>query len=148
MAVVSVKVDGFKEIKKALDTLGKVATTSVLRSALRKAGTPVVHTAMLLAPKRTGDLASSVDIRSTLTTRQKRFSPKQKGEVELFIGPSHPTGAHGHLLEFGTSRMPAKPFLRPAWDTHKEGVLKTLEKEIWDAIERVRRRLARRATVK
>ena len=143
MAIVRVKVDGFKEIKKALDELGKAATDSVLRSALRKAGRPVADTAALLAPKRTGGLASSIDIRTTLTSRQKRFSPKQKGEVELFIGPSHPTGAHGHLLEFGTSRMAARPFLRPAWDTHKESVLRTLEKEIWDAIERVRKRVAK-----
>lgn len=148
MATIKMKVDGFKEIKKALDVLGKAATDSVLRSALRKAGRPVADTAALLAPKRTGGLASSIDIRTTLTSRQKRFSPKQKGEVELFVGPSHPTGAHGHLLEFGTSRMPAKPFLRPAWDTHKESVLKVLEKEIWNAIERVRRRLARKATAK
>lgn len=29
---------------------------------------------------------------------------------------------HGHLLEFGTSRMPAKPFVRPAFDRMGEAI--------------------------
>lgn len=29
---------------------------------------------------------------------------------------------HGHLIEFGTSRAPAKPFMRPAFDRVREAI--------------------------
>ena len=140
-----IKMDGFKEVQKALWTLDKAVGRSVLRSAIKKAGQPVLDSAQANAPVLTGDLKASIAFKSALTKRQRIFSPKMKDEVELFIGPTHPKGRHGHLLEFGTSKMPAQPFLRPAWDANKDHVLNTLEKEIWNAIERVQKRLAAKA---
>jgi HK97 gp10 family phage protein len=32
------------------------------------------------------------------------------------------TAPHGHLLEYGTSRAPAKPFIRPAYDRIGEAI--------------------------
>lgn len=34
---------------------------------------------------------------------------------------------HGHLVEFGTSRMPAQPFLRPAYDAAADRALMVAE---------------------
>lgn len=37
---------------------------------------------------------------------------------------------HAHFLEFGTSRMPAHPFFRPAVDAHKEGITKDIKRRM------------------
>ena len=37
---------------------------------------------------------------------------------------------HAHFLEFGTSRMSAHPFFRPAVESHKEGVTNSIKKRI------------------
>lgn len=34
------------------------------------------------------------------------------------------TAPHGHLVEFGTSRAPAHPFLRPAFDARQDDALR------------------------
>jgi len=37
---------------------------------------------------------------------------------------------HAHLVEFGTSRMSARPFFRPAVEEHKEGIVNNIKKRI------------------
>lgn len=37
---------------------------------------------------------------------------------------------HGGLVEFGTSKMSARPYFRPAVDAHKEGITKDIKKRI------------------
>jgi HK97 gp10 family phage protein len=133
---------GFKELENALLELPKAVAKGVLRTALKNAGEPVVSDAQRNVPVLTGELLGSIDIRSTLSKRQRRGRAKA-GDVEMFIGPSWPKGAHGHLVEFGTSKMAARPFLRPAWDANKERVLASIGRELWTAIEKAARRLAR-----
>jgi hypothetical protein len=41
--------------------------------------------------------------------------------------------------------IPAMPFLRPAWDANKVVVLERLKVELWAAIQRSARQLARKA---
>jgi len=135
---------GFRELEQALLELPKAVAKSALRQALKKAGQPVVADAQRKVPVLTGELLGSLDIRSTLSKRQRRGRAKA-GDVEMFIGPSWPKGAHGHLVEFGTSKMAARPFLRPAWDANKERVLAAIGKELWASIEKAARRLARKA---
>ena len=64
---------------------------------------------------------------------------------------------HAHLYEFGTAprfhaktgkavgSMPARPFLRPAWDASQELMLATLRREIWSEIEKTVGRARRKA---
>lgn len=141
---ITVRVAGLKELDEALKQLPKSVGKTVLRNALKKAAAPVVADAKANAPRDRGDLAESIDIRATLTRRQRRMRAR-RGAVEMFIGPSFPLGAHGHLVEFGTVKMPARPFLRPAWDSNKERVLETFGKLIWAELAKAAKRLAKRA---
>lgn len=142
-AFVRVEVTGFKELEHALAELPKAVAKSVLRTALKKAGQPVVDAAQSLAPRDTGKLAESIEIKTSLSRRQRRRRQKA-GDVEQFIGPST-KAPHGHLVEFGTVKMAPRPFLRPAWDANKDRVLELFAKEMWTAIEKAARRLARKA---
>lgn len=59
--------------------------------------------------KKTGNLESSI---------YRVYAPEKSGGgyKTYRISWNHAKAPHGHLLEFGTSRAPAKPFVRPAFD--------------------------------
>lgn len=44
------------------------------------------------------------------------------GRSEYHVSWNHSKAPHGHLIEFGTSRAPAHPFLYPAF-SHNKGTL-------------------------
>ena len=49
------------------------------------------------------------------------------GPAVAFAGIRPRKAPHAHLVEFGTSRAPAHPFIRPAWDSCREEVKKNIE---------------------
>ena len=76
--------------------------------------------------------------------------------VEVFIGATAARFGIAHLLEFGTGprrqkttgrstgEMPAFPFMRPAWESGKRGVLRRFIKYLRVDIEKTAKRLAKR----
>lgn len=46
------------------------------------------------------------------------------------------------FLEFGTSRMPARPFLRPAFESEKANAVRAITERLRDAIDRAARKVA------
>jgi len=77
----------------------------VLRDALRAAARPVVASAKSKVPVRTGKLQRGI---------QQRVSVRS-GSAEAIIGFDRKQ-FYGRFIELGTSKMSAKPFLRPALD--------------------------------
>ena len=133
-----------KNLERALKRLPKAMGKSVLRAAAKKALRPVLTAAQANAPVgRTGRYKKSFAIKSTLSKRQRRGRAKlSRGGVVMYVGS---TDSKAHLLEFGTFKMRARPTLRPAWDANKHRVLAVLSDEIWFALARAARRLAKRA---
>ncbi|SNT76715.1 HK97-gp10 family putative phage morphogenesis protein [Paracoccus seriniphilus] len=149
---VTIDVEGFAELEKALDNLSKSAGKAVLRRALKKAAQPTADLARSMAPVKTGKLAKSVIVGTRLDGRQARIHRRMfrddKAAVEMFVGPSYlrgDGGRHGHLVEFGTSKMAARPFMRPAWDQDKNAMLERLSDELWAELEKSIRRAEKRA---
>lgn len=151
---------GARELDEALKAIGRTTSRTVLRTALRRAGKPVLEEARQLAPVGDGDdagrLRDSLAMKATLSKRQARLAGKRPGEVVLYIGPTDPKG---HLVEFGhdvvrgskdgkrrvVGHAAAVPFLRPAWDRHGASVADRLGEEIWKAIRRTANRWARQS---
>lgn len=52
------------------------------------------------------------------------------GKATYHISWNYRKAPHGHLVEFGTSRAPAKPFLRPSYDAKVQAALEAA-KEKW-----------------
>lgn len=149
-------VTGQKELSRVFEQLPKSLADQVLRATARKAVKPVEQMAESLVPKDESELAQSITISTRLSKRQKQLFGR-KGDVVVHVGPSHPKGAHGHLVEFGTGAryqkttgryvgvMPARPFMRPAWDANKMRVLETMRTEIWTVLRKAVQRLRKRA---
>lgn len=137
------RIAGFDELEKAFNQLPNAMSKSVLRSALKKSLKPVLATAKRLVRHLSGDLERSLVIGTKLKSTQK--SDKRPGAVGVFLGAEWPEGAHAHLLEFGTSRARMFPFLRPAWDEHKDGIPKEVGNEIWRRLRMLAKRLHKQA---
>lgn len=99
------------ELRKNFDALNRALGGNPARKALLAASLPVVNRAKELAPIRTGTLRRSI---------QAEEGP---GEREVTIGTNV---EYAIYQEYGTSRMPAHPFLRPALESEAPEVGKVL----------------------
>lgn len=169
---VTVSVSGLMELDKALGELPKATGRNVLRRTLNKASQPIVKEAKRLAPVSTGALRDSITastrvknkvgsaeysaaMRSGLgkdAARQALISARRanKGQgsfAETFVGPAR-GGKWGviryaHIVEFGSSKMSPKPYMRPAWDGNKDKALDIIKGELANEIIKAARRVGR-----
>jgi HK97 gp10 family phage protein len=65
--------------------------------------------------RKTGNLERSI---------YRVYSPEKSGDAfkTYRISWNRSKAPHGHLVEFGTSRSPARPFVRPAFDKVQEAI--------------------------
>ncbi|OOH89535.1 hypothetical protein BMT54_06485 [Pasteurellaceae bacterium 15-036681] len=154
MASVSVKVSGLKELGKAMQDLGRKASNRIAVKAMRKGGAIVRDKARANAPvlqeqvphRKAGTLKKAI----TSRTKIKRGGKTEtiiwvKGltgkQISKFKGKTGKSGKdnpndpyYWRFVEFGTSKMPAKPFLRPAFEQSKQqasdAIISTLREEI------------------
>lgn len=125
---ISVEIEGTKELEKAFARLGKQASEHLEESVL--SGAEIIRqSAIQKAPYKTGNLRGNIE---------KATSLKSFGRVEVDIGPNRKAW-YAHFLEYGTSKMPAKPFLRPAIDENRDtasreilGQLKSIIERLWN----------------
>lgn len=161
LTMAKLKVEGFKDLEAALLALPRSTARNVSRRAMAKALAPVESAAKAAAPRDSGQLADSITVSTKLSKRQA--SQNRKEAVRLGISRDalimH-VGAnalpHAHLIEFGTGpryhksgkyvgRVAPQPFMRPAWDANRQGVLDSLSQSIRAEIDKTLARAARRA---
>jgi HK97 gp10 family phage protein len=139
---VKIKVEGLRELERALNELSVSQSKGVLRRVGRKALEPFDQAWRSKAPVHDGDLRTSGGVGSNLTKRERRRH-KRESTVEVFAGPGgDPVPAQ---QEFGNERHGAQPFMRPAWDETKDQALEIVAKELGGEIEKAAQRAARRA---
>jgi HK97 gp10 family phage protein len=139
-----VRIEGLSQLKAALRALPDATAKNVVRRVLRKRGEPVAERARQLVPVDKGELKASIAVSTKLTRRQRarhrKFGPD---DIEVYIGAGpHP---QAHMQEFGTVKDPRQPYLRPAWDAERMGVLEGIKEDLWAEIEKAAARRARRA---
>jgi hypothetical protein len=137
---VGVYVSGHKEIDKVLLGLPLQPTHKLLQAAHTSAVKKTVDAAKLLAPE--GPTGRLIDSIGTIKT-----SVAKAGSLgETLTGPRRGKykGFAAHLVEKGTKKrsllgkgkykagtdrgiMPAKPFMKPAWDRTKDDVLGSIK---------------------
>jgi len=121
-------VEGLKELNKALKAFPERVERRILRSAVNAGALVVVKTAKQNVPVDKGDLKKGVIKRSTK-------GAKTQGSVKVSVGPSTEV-FYGMFLEFGTSKIPATPWLRPAVDDNANAVITAIRKRLEKRIEK------------
>ena len=86
--------------------------TTVIRAGSQAAAQVFYNEAKNRVPVKSGTLKNSI---------YQVFSEdnSDKGKATYHVSWNRSKAPHGHLIEFGTSRAPAHPFLKPAYEAMK-----------------------------
>lgn len=145
------KWDGFADIRQTLEgIISEVARDEVLQQALLdgvgKPMTEEMHTRLYtVVTRRTGATGEALEARAA--------TAEEAGTVMVKIGP-RTKGSRGGIAaagfkvkfwEFGTSRLPARPFMRPVYDEWQGRITGQFLLRIRPVYERAVARYAKRA---
>lgn len=72
---------------------------------------------------------------SVFAARGKPTKPDILVGINRRIKGGYPIGSHGHLLEYGTTRMAARPFFRPTMNANRARVASMVAQVIKSTIE-------------
>lgn len=156
----AIQFEGFFEFQQLLEQMekdfGPKDSKAILRKTMRKAMQPVLQTAKILAPVDSGALVASLQIEARKPTRKDRrskyVSASDVAIAQVTTAPGRklskkgiPSDARAVANEFGTAKMPGKPFMRPALESQSAGVISLLGDNLKQELERYKARQARRA---
>ena len=157
--MMTVNITGLKELQQALNQLPLEIQKRPLRSAVSAGAKVIVDEAKRLAPQgETGNLRKAlyryrsrsqssrgqetflVGVRkgkknyvdSAKNRRLNRVGKKYTVEGEAF---------YWRFVEFGTSKMPARPFLLPAFESKKNQAVETIKNRLAVAIENTAKKM-------
>ena len=154
----SVQVQGLDQLAKALRELPQRVARNGLRAAVYAGAKVIRDEAKLQAPVATGDLGADQPPRGTL---KRSVIMKQIPELSgaqkqtFFVTVRHgkkyrKQGKKGNLsqdawywrfVEFGTVKMSARPFLRPAFDMKKHEAVTAIKTRLAQRIEQAAQEL-------
>ena len=143
MSFLKGRMEGGKAINKNLALLKKAIQRRVLRKAVTAASKPVLAAAKAKAPRETDLLLKSLG-RKTKTYRSSGVAVAIVGPREGFGREVEVNGEvqiqdpifYAHLVELGTFRTSAQPFMRPAFESTKEQAKSITAKKIAEEIDR------------
>jgi len=155
---VTTRIEGLDELQRKLEAMPEKVAKKGLRDALKAGARVTVSAFMAFAPRLTGFLAEHFDMH--LSIRREDIAGS------AYVGPQgkmdYPDAGGGYriketksgrmkkvgriavasvarYLEFGTSKMPAKPFMTPAWESHKQVVLEEITNKLRSSVEEAAR---------
>jgi HK97 gp10 family phage protein len=161
-----IRLQGFPELEETLKQLPRATGRNVLGRALKNAAKPIQQKAQSLAPKDTGALRKSIIVEevkgksggksafaaaraagaSIAEARAATAGTSGETKAEVRIGPRNGLSKSDSIKtivqEFGSVKQAAQPYIRPAWDAHKDGASASVKTELWKEIEKA---VARRA---
>lgn len=169
--IFKVEFEGAKELsdlfRQIENDFGEKDSQNILRNAVRKSMQPVLLTARTLAPKDTGALAASLQVETrkpsnkdkrskyvdggdivigSVTTAsgkklaKKTFKNLQTGKKQKGIE----SDARATVMEFGTAKTPAQPYLRPALESSAANVAGSLSNSLKFSLEKYKAKQAKR----
>lgn len=167
-SMVSMKVEGLSDLEEALRELPKATAKNTIRRALLAAAQPIEQQAQsLIRVRRVSPAVVTAKVKFTTGDAGKRAfaealargaTREEAGEAahqanDTSDDPSitsgvtsvGPTKRAFYGFEFGTRQQAPKPFMRPAWDTHKTASVNTIKDELKTQIEKARIRIVKKA---
>ncbi|MBY6900384.1 hypothetical protein CF055_10490 [Clostridium botulinum] len=119
----SMELDGLDELIRKVQDMGK-AGVRVENAALKKAGELIVEEAKNNVPVKTEKLKKGLKVSGVRKKNGNKFvlAGIQKGDNSKIF--------YGKFLEFGTSKMKARPFMGPAYESKKEEAKEVIKEEL------------------
>ena len=130
------KITGDKAVMAGLNRVGDALRGKAIRPALLAAALIPMNAAKLKVPRITSNLMRSIHVGGSGDGLE---SPTDGGDIGF---PSDPLAVvvgtdveYAPYIEFGTSRMAAQPYLRPALDENKDAMVKEFGEALSDIVE-------------
>lgn len=162
---VQVDVAGLGALMREMEALPEALQKKAVWAALGGAGAIVKRAAVALAPELQQDTPTRRrgTVKRAIRVSRSRINRGQRGLYEVIVrvkllkakqiasfksrtgksGAANPDDPYyWWFLEFGTSKMSKRPFLRPAFDSTKREQLEWMRRRMKAAIEREARRIA------
>jgi len=111
---------GMDELLNKIEKLGKEGMI-IEKQALKKAGEVMKAEAKSEAPRDKGNLVDSIKVSSV---------KKKNSTHYVWVGDVDRKAEYGWYHEFGTSKLPANPWLSRACDKAKNEVIETIKNEM------------------
>lgn len=143
-----VKISGLSELGAAMRNLSADMTGKVARQATAAGAGVVRKAARAGAPVDTGNLQAAVVMKrvpkgQTQLTEEYLVTPRVGKKRDAVAGKAG-TGKRGkdafyaRFVEFGTVKMPARPFMRPALENNTQAATDAIAKRLRERIEKVK----------
>ena len=160
----SIRVEGLRELARRIAQFPRKIQRRALYSALHRGGVPIRDEARRLAPvlmipdarRRAGTLARAIRTMSrrphgrfaaAVGVGVRRLSRAQMRKFKKGAGKSGAANPddpfYWRFVEFGTSKMGARPFLRPAFESRKFAAAFAAREGLREALEEAVARLGR-----
>lgn len=138
----------FREVSRALQELPRGVVKNVVRRSVYAGATKIRDVAKAKVPVDTGALRASIVAKTNRTDQTGAISASVGVARKKFVrgrrGGKSPR-RYAHLVEFGTAKVAASPFLRPAMDTQLDAVIEVTAMKMRQGIDVEAERAARRA---
>ena len=153
--MVKVNVNGLSDLAKALKELPpEIASKNggPLKTALRAAAVVIQKDAKTRAPVDSGVMRDAINVmrdpRPGNVTERYVVKPTRSRKVQRIVrtagGNKGSTDAwYWRMVEFGTKFMPARPFMRPAFDSQAGAALDKFKDILAAGIKRAARKVAK-----
>jgi HK97 gp10 family phage protein len=144
LADFAIQIHGFEDFKRQLAELPGRVGRNVLRGAVNAGATVIRKEAVLRAPEYTGPVSEGHPPPGTL---KKAIYQKQIAELSdamkqtFYVGARQGKGQRAlkrgktvlnldafyfRFVELGTAKMPARPFMRPAFEAKKDAAIEAM----------------------
>lgn len=129
---VEVKLDGIADILDQLYFMS-VNLEKEIEPILQRAGQPLLKTLQETGAFKdvSGKLRRSFKISRLRNSRMNR-----NGRWFIWVGDVDREAPHGWLVEYGTSRAPARPFMEPAHNQHEAEIFQDIYDGVKEALSK------------
>lgn len=122
----TMKLEGLEKLFRNNDLIARVPNTKAGKAIFHRGGLVVRKYARYFAPYNK-DRKKGTHLRDAILVSD---GPLAFTDVLVTVRYKRPGAPHAHLLEFGTVKMAARPFMRPAASTARGEVESLIKKEL------------------
>ncbi|MDE3838658.1 hypothetical protein C0966_04545 [Bacillus methanolicus] len=112
------QLEGMEQLLRQIERLGQKVDTQIEEKALKEGAEFLKDKIKENVPVRTGNLKENIVV-----------SDVKNGSIDIGVDQQG-DAFYGHFLEFGTSKMSAKPFMGPAFESNKQTVQEKMSEVI------------------